>query len=189
MNRMAAIFLLALFICPAANALEVAGVSIPGEVRLNPGGERLQLNGAGIRKKFFFSIYVAALYLPRPTRDAQQIITMTVPKRVVMYVLYGEVSKERFVEGWNAGFSANLSEIALQQLRPRLDRFNDLFETLHKGDRVELDYLPGQGTRVTIKGEVRGIIPGEDFNQALLRIWLGDEPVTRSLKSALLGAG
>jgi hypothetical protein len=32
-------------------------------------------------------------------------------------------------------------------------------------------------------------LPGEDFNKALLKIWLGDKPVTEDLKKALLGDG
>ena len=50
-----------------------------------------------------------------------------------------------------------------------------------------LDYLPGIGTRFTFNGITRLTIPGEDFNRAMLRIWLGDRPVDGRLKSALLG--
>ena len=55
-------------------------------------------------------------------------------------------------------------------------------------NEVLLDYLPGQGTRVTIKGDVKGVIDGKDFNDALLNIWLGDEPADDDLKEAMLNA-
>ena len=168
-------------------ALEVAGVELPDRIELQAGGTPLVLNGAGIRKKFFFKVYVAALYLPQRQSDAKKILDMDVPRGVQMDILYSKVDREKFVEGWNEGFAANLSEAQMKSLRARLDRFNAMFETLVEGDRILLDYLPGEGTRVTIKGQVKGVIEGQDFNRALLAVWLGDAPVTRHLKTALLG--
>ena len=45
----------------------------------------------------------------------------------------------------------------------------------------------GTGTQVTIKGTVKGVIAGKDFNDALLSIWLGEKPVTAKLKDEMLG--
>ncbi|NOX76798.1 MAG: chalcone isomerase, partial [Gammaproteobacteria bacterium] len=61
--------LLLLFFLPVGGyALEVAKVNIPEQIKL--ADTTLTLNGAGIRSKFFFDIYVGALYLPQKTRDA-----------------------------------------------------------------------------------------------------------------------
>jgi len=62
-----------------------------------------------------------------------------------------------------------------------------MFPSLKEGDVVMLDYLPGKGTRVTIKGKVKGIIKGKDFNRALLDVWLGNKPADEDLKQAMLG--
>jgi hypothetical protein len=62
-----------------------------------------------------------------------------------------------------------------------------MFPTVKEGDVIYLDYIPGSGTRVTINGENKGLIPGRDFNNALLDIWLGEEPADKSLKKAMLG--
>ena len=43
------------------------------------------------------------------------------------------------------------------------------------------------GTRVVVNGEAKGIVAGDDFHRALLRIWLGDQPADTSLKKAMLG--
>lgn len=167
-------------------AAEVAGVELPDEITLAD-QQSLMLNGAGVRKKFFLKIYVASLYLKQRSGDARQIVATDTPKRMQMDMLYSKVAKEKFVEGWNEGFEANHSAQELRPLRDRIAQFNGMFETLVAGDRVLLDYLPGQGTRVTVKGVEKGVIPGEDFNRALLKIWLGESPVTESLKEALLG--
>ncbi|RDH83277.1 MAG: hypothetical protein DIZ78_14875 [endosymbiont of Escarpia spicata] len=166
---------------------DVGGITLSEQVNVDGSNETLQLNGAGIRKKFFFSIYVAALYMPEKTGDAEKIINADVPKRVLMYFVYSEVEKEKMRSGWDEGFSDNRSADEMKVLRERLDNFNAMFDTLHEGDVVLLDYLPGVGTRVTVRGEQKRIIPGADFNQALMSVWLGASPVTSSLKSALLG--
>jgi hypothetical protein len=54
---------------------------------------------------------------------------------------------------------------------------------------VALDFDPQGGTRVSLNGKELGKpIAGADFYRALLRVWLGDQPVQDSLKRALLGA-
>ncbi len=168
-----------------AQAATVEGVQLPDSVQLQ--GERLVLNGAGVREKFFFDIYVAGLYLPRPQANAHRILEQDQPWRMVMHFLYRKVSREKMAEGWQEGFQANLAPKALQLLQPRIDRFKSFFPTLHRGDRVILDHLPGRGVLVTINGRPAGLVEGADFARALLAIWLGDRPVTANLKRALLG--
>ena len=184
--KKAVFVLFVLLFASGVQAVEVAGVDLPDEITLG-NQQSLKLNGAGIRKKFFLKIYVASLYLKQRSQDPAQIVAADEPKRVQMDMLYSKVDKEKFVEGWNEGFEANHSAQELQSLGERIKQFNGMFETLVEGDRVLLDYLPGLGTRMTIKGVEKGVIPGLDFNRALLKIWLGKSPVTGSLKEALLG--
>ncbi len=54
-------------------------------------------------------------------------------------------------------------------------------------DAVEDDGLPASGTEVRINDEQRGIVAGNDFFRALLEIWLGSSPVSKSLKADMLG--
>ena len=105
-----------------------------------------------------------------------------------MHFVYDEVSRDKLNAAWEDGFRANLDTARYQALAPRIEQFKAMFRTLREGDEVWLDHLPGEGTRVSINGEVQGLVPGDDFNAALLAIWLGPEPVTGSLKKALLAA-
>ncbi|MCW9047988.1 MAG: chalcone isomerase family protein [Gammaproteobacteria bacterium] len=168
-------------------ARDVAGISFSEQVSVDGVEKQLSLNGAGIRYKFFFKIYVGALYLPAKQSNADVILKTPQANRVVMHFLYDEVEKEKLVNAWLDGFEDNLESAAFITLKDRLDKFNAMFSNLRKGDVVLLDYIPEQGTRVTIKGEQKGIIKGMDFNQALLSVWLGEEPVTEELKDAMLG--
>ncbi|HYA39389.1 MAG TPA: chalcone isomerase family protein [Candidatus Methylomirabilis sp.] len=164
---------------------EVAGVTLPETVTL--GAKPLMLNGAGIRTKFFVKVYVGALDLPARTRDTEAVLHSNGPVAMHMYFLHSEVSKEKLVDAWNEGFDANLDAAERARLGPRIERFNALFYTMHKGDVMRLDYLPGAGTTVSIDNEKRGVIEGEDFMHAWLRIWLGQHPADPDLKQSLLG--
>ncbi len=170
-----------------ARAVEVGGVQIAPTAKLSADGPALVLNGAGMRKKLFVSVYVGALYLPKKAATAQEVLAQAGAKRVLLHFVYDEVSAQKLVEAWNEGFAANHSETELVPLRARIVQFNALFSTVKKGDVFTLDYRPGDGTRVNYNDQAKGVIPGEDFNKALLNIWLGEKPVTADLKKALLG--
>lgn len=186
MRALLTVFMVFLFACPVY-ALTIADVNVAEEVVVDD-GTTLQLNGAGIRSKFIFDIYIAELYLEKTAKETAEILADPGHKRVVMHFLYKSVGQDKLVDGWNEGFSANLSAEDKAKLQPRIDTFNSMFtEEMKSGDVVIFDYLPEQGTRVSIKDSVKGIIPGKDFNDALLSIWLGDEPVGSSLKKAMLG--
>jgi hypothetical protein len=171
------------------HAADLADVHFEDQQKI-PGVEQsLVLNGLGIRYKFFFKIYIAALYLSETDSDAGSVLASDAPRRMVMHFLYDEVSGDKLVDGWNEGFENNLSDEQLQALQPRIEQFNSLFETVSEGDVILLDYIPGQGTVVSIRGQRKGVIDGHDFNRALLSIWLGEEPVGEELKQKLLGVG
>lgn len=166
-------------------AREIAGVAVPESVTLK--NKALVLNGAGIRKKLFMKIYVCALYLTAKRTAASEILADPEAKRIVMSFLYKEVGVERQVEGWNKGFRDNNSGEELKGLQDRINLFNSLFTTVRKGDVIRFDYMPEEGTQVWINDILNGIVPGEDFFAALLKIWLGPKPAEANLKDALLG--
>ena len=168
-------------------AKEIAGIELSEKISVPGMDKTLVLNGAGVRYKIFFKIYVGALYFPEKQNDVKVILKKSIANRVVMHFLYDEVEKKKLVNAWLEGFEDNVESNVFSAVKDRLDKFNQMFSDLHKGDVVLLDYIPQQGTRVTIKGESKGIIEGEDFNHALLSVWLGEEPVTEELKDAMLG--
>jgi hypothetical protein len=61
--------------------------------------------------------------------------------------------------------------------------------TVPKGSVVEMDYLPGKGTEVWLNRRFLGMVPGAAFNRSVLKIWLGERPIQRNLKKALLSGG
>ena len=177
---------LAVLLSSSAWAKQVAGVDVPEQVEM-PAGTVLPLNGAGTRSKFFFTIYVGALYLPGPAHTAAEVYAMHGPRRMLMHFIYHEVSRDKLVAAWQEGFAENSDAAQLQALAPRIAAFNDAFTTMKAGDRVRLDYLPDTGTEVWVNDVLRATIAGADFQNALLHIWLGEHPADSGLKRALLG--
>ena len=171
----------------AAQARQIDDVSLPDSVTIDGTDVKLQLNGMGYRTKFIFDIYIGALYAESKvdSRDAAQ--ALSGPKRVVMHMVYDEVEREKITNGWKVGFEENNSDEQLEKLQARLDTFNSYFPDLKKNDVLLFDYIPATGTRVTLNGEVKGVIEGADFYTALLDVWLGEEPADDDLKDAMLG--
>lgn len=169
-------------------AQTIADIDIADTISLSPKSNKLILNGAGIRSKFIFDIYIGALYLETKYTNADDIYKAPGAKSISMHFLYDEVSKEKLVAGWNDGFENNHSSDELKKLNDRITQFNDLFITVKKGDTINLNYIPDSGTNIIINGANRGQVKGEDFFVALLKIWLGHAPADSDLKAAMLGA-
>jgi hypothetical protein len=166
-------------------ALEVAGVNVADKTKV--GASELLLNGAGIRTRVVFKVYVGALYLTEKKSGAAEALAQKGAKRVALTMLR-ELSAQRLNEAFEKGIQANHSAAELEALKPRIAELLSLFTDAKKGDVILLDFLPESGTVVNVNGQAKGKpIPGEDFYRALLRIWLGDKPVDGDLKKGMLG--
>lgn len=124
--------------------------------------------------------------MEQPSSLVNEVIEASGHKRMVMHFLYKEVGKEKLIEGWDEGFADNTKTDEVAKLQDRINTFNDMFVDVKKDDIIVLDFIPDKGTVVTIAKQEKGVVPGKDFNDALLRIWLGDEPVSSELKKELL---
>ncbi len=173
----------------AAGAAEVEGVRLADKVRLSDSGPELVLNGAGLRTRAFFRVYVGALYLQQKTVAPQAVLADTGPKRVAMHMLR-DLAAEQLFTALNDGLKNNHAPADLAKFEPQVKQLEGIFSAVKSaksGDTILLDYVPGVGTRVVVNGTDRGAIAGEEFNRALLRVWLGDQPADAALKKAMLG--
>jgi Chalcone isomerase-like len=171
-----------------AQATELEGVKL--EPAAQVGGAALMLNGAGLRTRAIFKVYVAGLYVPQKSADAAALLAQKGPRRFSITMLRN-VDAESFAGALNDGLRANHSDAQFAAFKPQIDALNANLKAVgeaKKGDVIHIEYLPETGTRVTLNGQPKGsAIPGEDFYTAVLRIWLGDKPVDGGLKKGLLG--
>lgn len=172
----------------AAAQVEVAGVKLDDTAEV--AGTKLQLNGAGIRYKAIFKVYVAALYVGKKIATPEEFFAAAGPKRISITMLR-EIDSNELGKAFTKGFEENATKGELSKLIPGLLRMGQVFSDQKKlmaGDSFTSDWIPGVGTVVTVKGKVQGEAFKEpEFFNALMRIWLGPHPADFKLKDALLG--
>ncbi len=174
-----------LLLAGPVTAAEVGGVKL--DDRASVGGAALVLNGAGIRSRLMFKVYVGALYLPAKSADLQAVLAHGT-RRVQMSLLRN-VGADDLVGALVDGIKANHDPAQVAALQPQTDQLVTIMKGIGEaktGDVVTLDLVDGQ-TLVGHNGRALGAIAGAAFNDALMRIWLGDKPAQADLKKAMLG--
>lgn len=165
----------------------ISDINIPEITSHSEQSTKLLLNGAGIRTKFIFDIYIGSLYLEKKCTTPLAAYQLHGEKKVSMHFLYNEVSRDKLISGWVDGFKNNHSQTEFDKLEPRLKQFNSFFNTVKKNDVIDFNFIPTTGTLVYINQKMVGEIKGDDFFTALLKVWLGDKPADAQLKNAMLG--
>lgn len=172
----------------AAPALELAGVEVPELQKVR--GEILLRNGAGIRTAMGFNVYVGALYLLANKHDADEIVGSPTPKRMLL-VLRRDLKSRVLLTAFRDGMQLNADDATRDRLKPRIAQFERVFDRIREtkaGDQLALDVGGDGSVDVVFNGKVEEMIPGPDIGPAVLKIWLGQTPVSDELKSALLAA-
>lgn len=177
----------ALLSAAGAQALQVEGHVYDDTARVAE--QPLRLNGAGVRSQLWFKAFTAGLYLPEPATQASSVLAQGGSKRLRLRMLVDVPSKE-FAKALQRGVEKNHSEAERTPMAERLSRLAHTVQglgTLHNGDTVDLDFLPGLGLVLSLNGRQRGEpVPGDDVYRALLRIFIGERPAQPALKDSLL---
>jgi hypothetical protein len=177
------------FPLPAATAqVTVAGVKYDEAAELR--GSKLQLNGAGVRYKVVVKVYAAGLYLSRKAGTTEEVLAAPGPKRLHITMLR-DIESAELGRLFTRGVEDNMDKAGFSKLVPGLVRMSQLFadiKKLHSGDTFSIDWIPGTGTVIMVKGVPQGEPFKEpEFFNALMRIWLGPVPADYKLKDTLLG--
>ena len=185
MLRKIALSLMALLLAAPAFAAEVGGVKLDDKATV--GGQELVFNGAGIRTRAIFKVYVGSLYVPAKATDLAGVLAKG-PRRVQMNLLR-TVSGEDLVNALVDGLKDNNTPQDLAAVKAQTDEMIAImkgFGDVKEGNVVTLDFVDG-ATKIGFNGAAKGSIAGEPFNRALMKVWLGDKPVQADLKKAMLG--
>ena len=154
------------------------------------GDSTVQLNGAGVRYKAVFKVYTAGLYLEKKASTPQEVASQRGPKRLSITMLR-EIDSTELGKLFSRGMEDNMDRAAFSRIVPGVLRMSQIFsdhKKLQAGDQFMIDWIPGTGTVITVKGKVQGApFKAPEFFNALLGIWLGNLPADFKLKHALLG--
>ena len=174
----------------SAMAAELESVRMADTIKL--GNRDLVLNGMGLRTRFGLRVYVAGLYVGKKSTDITELLQQPGPKRIAI-AMKRNVDADTFLDALKDGIATNHSAQQLAALKDRIAKLSDLILSIKEakqGDLLDLDFIPETGTQLNVNGRPIGQpISGEDFYQALLRIWIGEKPVQDGLKSGLIGKG
>ena len=179
-----------LLVCISALAvpLEISGVKLEDPVDLR--GTPLLLNGAGIRYKVVFKVYVAGLYLTKKAATAQEAYAAPGPKRLSITLLR-DIDSDTLNKSLTEAFENNTPPDEIARFTPGVIRIRQALtdqKILRAGDNFTIDGIPDTGTILSIKGVAQGEpMKGADLFNALIRGWLGPKPADLKLKDALLG--
>ena len=171
-----------------AAPVDVGGIKIEDALVLQ--GSKLQLNGAGVRYKAIFKVYAAGLYVGKKVATPDELFAAPGPKRISITLLR-EIDSTELGKAFTKGFEDNSPKGEMSKLIPGLIRMGQIFSDQKKmlaGENFTIDWIPGTGTIITVKGKPQGEPFKEiEFYNALMRIWVGPNPADYRLKDALLG--
>ena len=180
----------ALLLVPAAGWTQVTVAGVKYEPTTELRGNKLQLNGAGVRYKAIFKVYAAGLYLSKKAGSTEEVLGAPGAKHMHITMLR-EIDSSELGKLFSRGIEDNMDKTAFSKLVPGVLRMSQIFsehKKLASGDTFTLDWIPGTGTVILVKGVQQGEPFKEpEFYNALLRIWLGPNPADWKLKDALLG--
>ncbi|RMA64608.1 chalcone isomerase family protein [Ulvibacter antarcticus] len=165
---------------------QVGEVTLPNSV--NFGGQDLQLNGAGIRKKaMVLKLYSGGLYLAEKASDAKSIVNADETMAIKLVITSGFVSSEAMSEAVSEGFEASTGGNTAA-LATEIKKFISFFSAeIVENDTFDITYQKGKGAVCYKNGKELGTVSGMDFKKALFGIWLGNDPADSKLKKAMLG--
>jgi len=171
---------------PIPPPTEIAGVPIAAQCEAQ--GHTLVLNGAGLRNRFVFDVYVAALYVEQKTQDANALIQSDGPRRLTLTLLR-DIDSKTLSDALDEGLRDNTASQELASLQPSIHAFTGIMNKGgegRKGDVIDLD-INESGVSVSFRGNILGNVADPHLGPALMRVWLGEKPAQASLKKALLG--
>ena len=172
---------------------EVSGVSLDETAVV--GGQKLQLNGAGFRKRGYFKIDVTALYLPQKMSALEQIENAAVPRRIELVILQ-DLTGAQASRYFLIDFEASATKAEFANLITEVGQVGDIYSslrTIKKGDIVTMDWVPGKGliatyngTPLTPHGAPSPYINSELLAKVMLRMYVGGK-TPAELRDNLLG--
>ncbi|ABV37713.1 conserved hypothetical protein [Shewanella sediminis HAW-EB3] len=173
-----------LLLTGSASAKEISGVDVAEHIAIE--STQLQLNGAGVRSKFFIDLYVGSLYLPTRTDNITTILDAPT-SAVRLNITSGMITSDKMRDAINDGFE-DATDGNTAEIQTEIDAFMALFsDEIKEGDQFTLATDKTLGVTAYKNGEAQATIGGEAFRVALLKIWLGFSPAQSSLKKAMLG--
>ena len=165
-------------------AAQLDGVSFPATQTV--GNATLALNGVGLRtfSVFAINVYVAGLYLQRPSHDANAILASGGNKMLLLHFVH-DVSAEKVRDTWRTGLLRNCPA-PCEISQGKLSAFLNALPAMRAGETVELVFTP-DGMQAYYDQKPAGEIPDPEFARLMLAVFIGPNTTVPQLRQELLG--
>ncbi|MDO5693239.1 MAG: chalcone isomerase family protein [Pseudomonadota bacterium] len=114
-------------------------------------GNKLQLNGAGIRKRLIFNVYAAGLYAQDKFSTPEAFHAQTSPKRMSV-VMLRKLKGEDLGKMFARYFEDNMDKAQYSRLLPGILKASGLLykcKEFQPGQGFTVDWIPGTGTKLS----------------------------------------
>lgn len=166
-----------------AQAKKVYDIELPES--LTVAGETLLLNGYGLRKKFFFKVYLGSLYAAARVSSTEQLLAQPGSKLIRMDFIHSKVDREKIVAAFAEGIKKNSPQlVGKPDTRQFLRLFNADFVA---GDRVDLELTADGRVSARHNQQLLGSVQSPELAAGVLLIYLGRHPADDDLKDGMLG--
>lgn len=133
----------------------------------------------------FFKLYDAELFVS-PDSKPDQVLSGNHPFELRFRYLRS-VDKASIIKAADRMLKRNLTDAEWKQIADLVTQLNQHYSSVQKGDRSSLRYNPETGTTLSINGQAFPSIPGRDFARFYFRIWLGEQPLSKTMRDTLFG--
>jgi len=176
-----------------AQAVSMEGVDLAPTVTAY--GQKLVLNGAGVRKRGYFKADVTALYLPEKTTSADAIFKLDGVRRIQLNILR-RFTSSTITRIFLADFKDHATDEEFKRLIGPIGQIGAAYANVKevvKGDVVNVDWVPGRGWLATYNGRSLNDADGKQLvisdklaYQIYMRMYIGEGAPTE-LRNGLLG--
>ena len=149
------------------------------------------MNGIGEYKELGRPVFIASLFTDAAVTNADQLLSEDATASMNMRITANKMSQRRFVSLWVESISINTLNETFQQQTENLLKFTSYFQgALYKNDMISLSYNNNDAgldvyLNEVLLGSMNSVNSGEFFRM-LLASWIGDIPLSSSLKERLL---
>lgn len=170
----------------SAETVEMGGVSFPTTKVV--AGKTLTLNGLAMRKALgFIKVYVAGLYVERPSKNGAELIDSEQVKHIAFHYLTGMATAKKLQDG----FIDEMRKCNPPEMFTRNKADVDLYASwldkdMQPGLTSTSTYVPGQGLTLEYQGTVRGTIANPEFIRMYYTYNLG-EKADKRIRDGFLG--
>lgn len=171
----------------ANDPVTLAGIKFEPEALV--GGQKLSLNGVGVRFRAFFKVYACGMYTASKITKNEDAIKIAA-KRMHLVALRN-VGGDDFGKLFSRAMEANATREEFTKSITNVLRMGKIFadaREFKQGHVILVDYVPNVGTIISHNGkQMDQPFKEPEFHSLMMKIWFGPKPVDEQLRRALLG--